>query len=201
MQVTLCVLKLGLAPTPRHVAAGCIDLLSCDQLGGTLCLLYSDPHHWCVCERNILWIKLPKWKNIFPLVCSRSQLTSLLLLSQSWGDAWRMFAGSTLQSGCGRIISTTDFSSPRTCQSVTAAQPRAVLETERYPMAEENLQCFPACCSAPHHFWCQDFPMHSQCPPLCRDQTVLNVLLTNTCRGSLPPWRCLLMCLWYQWVK
>lgn len=79
----LCVLKLGLAPTQRHVSAGCIDLLNCDQFGGTLCLLYSGPHHWCVWEKHT-WIKLPKGKNIFPLVFSRSQLTSLLLFAQSW---------------------------------------------------------------------------------------------------------------------
>lgn len=128
-----------------------------------------------VCERNT-WIKLPK--NI-----SRSQLTSLLLLPQSWRDAWRKFAGSTLLSGCGRIISTTDFSSPRTCQSLTAAQPRAVLETESNPMAEGKLWCFPGSCSTPHHSWCQEFPMHGECAP-CAVIRVCGTCCSQTHAGA-----------------
>lgn len=144
-----------------------------------------------------VWTKLPKWRNIFPLVFSRSQLTSLLLLSQSLRDAWRKSAGLSLPSGYRRIFCTTDLSTPRTCR-VTATQPRAVPETESNPVAEERQRCFPASCSALHRFWPQDFPMHSKCSLLCHKWTLPTVLLTNTCRGSLPPWRCLLICVWYQ---
>lgn len=63
-----------------------------------------------------VWTKLPKWKNIFPLVFSRSQLTSLLLLSQSLRDPWRKSAGLSLPSGYRRIFCTTDLSTPRTCR-------------------------------------------------------------------------------------
>lgn len=95
----LCVLKLGMAPTQRYISAGCIDLRSCDQLGVHFAVLWPSSLV-CLWEK-CTWIKLPKWRNIFPPVFSRSQLTSLLLLSQSWRDAWRKFAGSTLLSGCG----------------------------------------------------------------------------------------------------
>lgn len=81
MQVTLLCTEAGLSSTQRHVSAGCIDLLSSDQPeGNTLSAVLWPSSLVCLWEKRT-WIKLPKWKNTFPLVFTGSQLTSLLLLS------------------------------------------------------------------------------------------------------------------------
>lgn len=41
-----CVLRLSLAPTQRHISAGCNDLTLCDQLEGTFCLPLAICNHF-----------------------------------------------------------------------------------------------------------------------------------------------------------
>lgn len=125
MQVTLTCSEAELGPYPkaRICRLQWFDSLWPTRVGLPLaiCNLYSTAElrpsslvgQW---DRNVPEPCCQGERTSFHWSLAWSQITFLLLLSQSLRDAWKKSSGSSLLSGYGGISCTTDLSTPRACR-------------------------------------------------------------------------------------